>query len=129
MFGHDRLEGRPVPQIERIDGLHVVMAVEQHVRARGAVAVAPAEDGGVSRGRPHLGRKTDGRDVPCEMVRGLPAILHKGRIGRDRLDPQQCEQPLEAVVEIGIDAVEDRRELQRVGHSAVPLLAGFRLRF
>ena len=32
VIGHDGLEWRTVPEIERIDRLHVVMAVEQHMR-------------------------------------------------------------------------------------------------
>jgi len=50
---------------------------------------------------------------------GRLAIAGKGRIGRDRFDPQQRKQPLEAVVEIGVDAVEDRLKLW-VGHHDIP---------
>ena len=50
------------------------------------------------------------------MVGGLLAILREGRIGRNGFDPQQREQPLEAAVEIGIDAFKDPVELRRVGH-------------
>ena len=32
MVGHDRLERRAMPEIERIDRLHVVVTVEQHMR-------------------------------------------------------------------------------------------------
>ncbi len=40
MVGDDGLERRPMPEIERIDRLHVVMAVEQHMRPCAAAAVA-----------------------------------------------------------------------------------------
>jgi len=50
---------------------------------------------------------------------GRLAIAGKGLIGRDRFDPQQRKQPLEAVVEIGVDAVEDRLKLW-VGHHDIP---------
>ena len=62
-------------------------------------------------------RRPDGRPPPCNPRRG--------GIGRDRLDPQQGEQPLQSVVEIGIDAIEDRLKL-RVGHLylSYPWLSG-----
>src|SRR5258708_469831 len=58
------------------------------------------------------------------MIGRRLAISGKGRIGRDRFDPQQGKQPLEAVIEIGIDAVEDRLKLRRVGHLDLPLASG-----
>src|SRR5580704_12797835 len=39
MRGHFRFERRTMPEIERVDRLHVVMAVEQHVRPRAAIAI------------------------------------------------------------------------------------------
>jgi hypothetical protein len=50
------------------------------------------------------------------MIGGLLAIACESRISRDRFDPQQRKQPLEAVIEIGIDAVEDRLKVGRAGH-------------
>ncbi len=119
-----------MPKIERIDRLHIVVTVEQHVRLRRGVALSLAigfrDDGGMTGGRPHLGRKSECRDVLGEMIGGRLAISGEGRIGRDRFDPQQRKQPLQAVVEIGIDAVEDRLKLRRVGHFCFPRgLAGF----
>ena len=38
MVGDHRLERRTIPEIERIDRLHIVMAVEQHMRTRLAVS-------------------------------------------------------------------------------------------
>ena len=75
------------------------------------------------RGRPHLRLEAERCDILGEMIGGRLAIAGKGRIGRDRLDPQQRKQPLEAVVEIGIDAVEDRLKLC-VGHYWFPLVVG-----
>ena len=72
------------------------------------LAVGFGDDGGMARGRPDLGGKTERRDVLGEMIGRCLAVGGKGRLGGDRLDPQQREQPLEAVVEIGIDAVENR---------------------
>ena len=122
MGGDFRLEWRTMPEIERVDRLHVVMAVEQHVRP-GAVAFAVAfalgDDGGMTGRRPDLGRKAERRDIAGKMIGSRLAISGKGRIGRDRLDPQQGKQPLEGMIEIGIDAVEDRLQLRRVGHFAI----------
>ena len=40
-----------------------------------------------------------------ELGRGLALVL-VGHVGRDRLDAQEVEQPLEALVEVGVDLVE-----------------------
>ncbi len=57
-------------------------------------------------GRPHAGVEADAAQIPGdELGRGLALVL-VGRVGRDRLDPQEVEQPLEALVEIGVDLVE-----------------------
>ena len=75
--------------------------------------------------RPDLRREAERRDILGKMIGRRLAIPGEGRIRRDRFDPQQGKQPLEAVVEIGIDAVEDRLKLRRVGHSLIfPWLAG-----
>jgi hypothetical protein len=108
MIGDHGFERRPMPEIERIDRLHIVMTVEQHVRSAILAAVGFGNDGGMARGRPDLGGKAECRDVLGEMIGGFLAVGGKGRLGGDRLDPQKREQPLQAVVEIGIDAVENR---------------------
>jgi hypothetical protein len=40
------------------------------------------------------------------------AIVLEGRIGRDRLDPQILEQPIDAGIEVRIDASEDAIEVR-----------------
>jgi hypothetical protein len=120
VIGDDGFERRPVPQIERIDRLHIVMAIEQHMWPAIGAAIGFGDDGGMPGGRPHLGLEAQRRDVLGQMIGRRLAIAGKGRVGRDRLDPQQCEQPLEAVVEIGIDAVEHRLKLS-VGHGLISL--------
>src|ERR1700726_111983 len=102
----------------------MVMTAEQHAWLRPAAAISFTigglrDNGGMPGGRPDLGRKTERRDVLGEMIGSRLAISGKRGIGRDRFDPQQRKQPLEAVVEIGIDAVEDRLQLRRVGHVAI----------
>src|ERR1700682_5623151 len=84
------------------------------------MTISPAagfgDDGGMTGRRPDLRLKTKCRDILGKMIGRRLAISGKGRIGRDRFDPQQGKQALEAVIEIGIDAVEDRLKLRRVGH-------------
>src|SRR3984957_5850778 len=99
-----------MPEIERIDRLNIVVTVEQYMRP--PVIFSPAVDSGddrrVTGRRPDVGGETECCDIPGPLIGGPPAVSGKGRIGRDRLDPQQGKQPLEAVIEIGIDAIEDR---------------------
>ncbi len=125
MVGHGRLERRPVPQVQRIDRLHVVVPVEQHMRppAGTAIRTHPGDDGRMTGGRPHLRGEAKRCDILRQMIGGGLAVAGKGRIGRNRLDPQQRKQPLEAVVEIGVDAVEDWLKLG-VGHRWDPLAVG-----
>jgi hypothetical protein len=50
------------------------------------------------------------------MLRRRAAVLGIGRVGGDRLNAQELEQPREAVVEVGIDMSENGVELLRRGH-------------
>ncbi len=111
-----RLERRRLPQIERIDRLHVVMAVEQHARA--GCAVGFADDDRMTLGRTHAGRKPDRCEVGCDMLGGGAALRLVGRVGRDRGDAQQREQPLDALVDILVDAAQDRVEC---AHGRAPI--------
>ena len=120
VVGDGGLERRAMPEIERIDRLHVVVAVEQHMRPPFAAAVGLGDDGGMTGGRPDLGGKAERRDVGGEMIGRRLAVAGKGGIGRDRLDPQQRKQPLQAVVEIGVDAVEDRLKLRTLDMAIFP---------
>ena len=110
MIGDDGLERRAVPEVQRIDRLHVIVTVEQDMRT--ALTVALADDRRMPGGRAHVGRKTDGGDIRSEMIRRLFAINRERRIGGDRLDPEQREQPLKAVVEFLVDVIENGGELR-----------------
>src|ERR1700730_19184439 len=115
--------------MELVDLLHVVMPVEQYVWPRPvfsfavSLTVAFGDDRGMACRRPDIGRKTERRDILRKMIGRRLAVARKRRIGRDRLDPQKRKQPLQAVVEIGIDTVEDRLKLRRVGHFGFSLWA------
>src|ERR1700732_193 len=70
MAGDRRLERRTMPKIERIDRLHVVMTVEQHMRSPFAVslAVGLGDDGGMTGRRPDFGRKAKRRNIFRKMI-------------------------------------------------------------
>ncbi len=92
-------------RFERIDRLHVVVAVEQHV---GPAALRVVGDDHRMAGRGARGGvKALARQVIDQPFGGALALRGKGRIGRDRLDAQQGLEPIEALVEIGIDMGED----------------------
>jgi hypothetical protein len=59
----------------------------------------------MARGRSHLGFETERRDIPGEVIGRSLAVAGEGCLRRNRLDAEQCEQPLEAVVEIGVDVI------------------------
>ena len=61
--GDARLEGRRLPQIERIDRLHVVMAVEQHAAARALPSLLPS-----TTGWPAVSRSSAAKPIPDEIA-------------------------------------------------------------
>jgi hypothetical protein len=63
------------------------------------------------------------------MIRRRLAILREGGVGGDRFDAQKRKQPLQAVVEIGIDAIKNRLKLD-VWHlrRSLPGAANFAVR-
>ena len=102
-----RLERRRLPQLERIDRLHVVVAVEQdRRRALGAEPVA-VDDG--------IARRLDQPDVlqadAAHLVGGpLGAAPDVGRVLRQRADAGDREVVLEFVdvaIAVGVDEVDD----------------------
>ena len=99
-----RLEGRRFPEIERIDRLHVVMAVEQEM---GSLAGMVADDDRVAGRRPGAGFEAKADQVGGKPLGRLPASGCIGRIGRDAFDAQQFKQPVEACRQVGVDPVED----------------------
>ena len=120
-MGRDgRFERRPSPQIQRIDWLNIVVAIEQDMRPRSIIAVALGDDRGMPRRRANLGAEFQRRDIGGEMIGRRLAVSGKCRIGGDRFDTQQRKQPLQTVVEIGVDVVEDRLQLRCAGHLIFP---------
>ena len=108
-----RLERRRLPQVQRIDRLHVIMAIEQHARAGDAVRLAHHHR--MALGWAHVGGKTDAAQVGGHMLGGGPALFLVRRVGGNRGDAQQRKQALDAFVDILVDAVQDRVECAHDG--------------
>src|SRR5262249_31835915 len=122
--GDARRERRRFPQVERIDRLNVVVAVEQDVRGLAASAAAAiaalGDDDGVALGRAHAGVEADAGEIVGNELGGGAALVLVGRVGRDRLDLEELEQSLKARIKIGVDLVEDSgKRLRKVGHVEV----------
>jgi len=98
-----RVERRTVPEIERVDGLDVVMAVEQKVRRARADL---SDDHGVAVGGDHLCGCTHVAEIVREPVRGAANIPRVGGIGRDRRDAHEVEKPLQSRGLVAAEAVE-----------------------
>ncbi len=105
-----RLERRRLPQLERIDRLYVVVAVEQYARGL-AVPAWPLPLLPITTGWPGVGRtvvsKPRLRRSAGHMLGCLAALRRIGRVGRHRLDAQQREQAIETLIEIAVDAIEN----------------------
>src|SRR5437899_8096140 len=120
-----RCKWRRFPKVEWIDGLHVVMAVEEDA---GGLAVglrtALAHHDRMPRGGPDAGLKTNAGQIRGHVLGGRLTLVFVGRIGRDRLDAEEFEQPLEALIEIGVDLLQHGGKGMRGGHGidALPCL-------
>ena len=58
-------------------------------------------------GRPDTDVEAESTEILREMLGRLAALVPIGRIGRDRADAQQAEQPIQAAVEVLVDPIED----------------------
>ena len=78
-------------KIERIDRLHVVVAVEKDARrvAVGLPVAALADHDRMSLGRPHRRLEAEGAQVGGNVLGRRPALWRIGRIGGNRLNAQQ----------------------------------------
>jgi len=67
-------------------------------------------------GRSDAALKADGGEILGHVLGGGLTLVLVGRIGRDRLDAKELEQPLEALVEIGVDFLQHGGKGMRRGH-------------
>ena len=110
---HGRVEGVTFPQVQRIDRLHVVVTVEQNVRAALCPVLAVTDDHGVPGCVAYLGSDAERVQLGREPIGGGAAITLEGRIGGDALDLQKVEKAFERGVEVAVDSGENPVE---IGH-------------
>ncbi len=110
-----RLERRVAPEIERIDRLHVIMAIEQNVRRLAAGGLDAPDDHRAPGGR-MLGRlEANVAELPDQPVGGPLAIGKVRGNGGDRRDREKSEQTLERLCLTGVNGgknVVDRSHLK-----------------
>src|SRR5215471_7203771 len=120
-----RRKWRRLPKVEWIDGLHVVMAVEEDARSLAVgVRTALAHHDRMAVGGPDAALKTNAGQILGHVLGSRLTLVLVGRVGRDRLDAQELEQPLEALIEIGVDFLQHGGKGMRGGHGfdALPCL-------
>jgi hypothetical protein len=113
-----RIEGIGLPEIERIDRLHVIMGVEQHMRAGLCGAMGDNHRmAGRGAGR---GIKAQSGQLAGYPFGRLAAFGGIGRVGRDGLDTQKVKQTLQTLLQARIDLGKDGVESGGIGHGKVP---------
>ena len=95
-----RLEGRMPPELDRVDRLHVVVAVEQHGGLAGG-AQPFAIDQRMPRGLDALGGQAGGPQLVEHELAGPPDVARVVRVGRDRGDAQEVLELLEIDLLLG----------------------------
>ena len=99
-----RVEGRPVPERQRVRRLDVVVAVEQQVPP---LARAMPDDHRVPRRGALPGGDADLAKPRHQPVGGAVAVRAMGGVGRDRGDADELHQPLERARQVVVDAGEN----------------------
>ena len=94
------------PELDRIDRLHVIVTVKQHMRRAGR-SVMMRHHHRMSGRIAHAGVEADQLELGDQPFGTLAAVGGIGGIGGDRLDAEQAEKPLQAPVEILVETVED----------------------
>ena len=90
-----RLERRVPPEVQRIDRLHVIMAVEQNVRRLAARGLDAPDNHRAASGRMFGGLEAKAAELPDQPVGGPLAIGKMRWNGGDRRDREKSEQTLE----------------------------------
>jgi hypothetical protein len=97
-------EGGAVPKGQRINGLHVVVAVEEEVAP---ALAALAHDHWAARGGVGVGSESHVAQVLDQPVGRRLAVLGVDAVGGDGGDAQEGEQPLDGVGHVRVDAGQD----------------------
>ena len=66
-------------------------------------------------GRAHIGLKSDAAQIIGDVFGGGAALRLERRVGGHRGDAQKREQPRDAVVDVLVDAAQDRFECAHAG--------------
>ena len=111
-----RLEGRRLPQLERLGRLHVVVAVDHVVRllCAGLARRAGHEDG-VALGRMQLGFQADGAAVLQQPITAGRHVLGVFRLGGDAGEAEVVAEFLQEPVVVRVEVVEDGLHVCRHG--------------
>lgn len=91
-----------VPQVQGIDRLHIIMAIEQQMRSV-AVFVDVAHNHRMTGGFAFLRRHTQTRQIRHQPIGSRLAMLRVGGIGGNRRDAQQLFEALSGVRQISVD--------------------------
>ena len=95
------LEGRGLPFIQRVDGLHVVVSIDQRGRKRG-VDHALGIDGGMARGLHQLGSlKANLERLGDQVFRVAAHVGRMSGVGRDAGDPEELDELVHVALLIG----------------------------
>src|SRR4029077_10194419 len=97
-----------MPQIERVDRLHVIMAVEQDPRPWIGALATFADHHRMTGGRAQTDVEAKSAEIGRNVFRGLAALRGISGVRRNRLNSQQGEQPIETGIELAIDLGQDR---------------------
>ncbi len=103
---HRRVERRRRPQLERVDRLHVVMAVDQH-RRRAGCAEPLAVCHGVPGGLEHLGGEPRSLHAGHRVFGGGPHVGGVIRLRGDRLDGDPGFQLGEIALAVGANVIDE----------------------
>ncbi len=88
-FGDMRVERIVVPEVKRINRLHVIVAVEQHVRA---ITIVMRHNHRMARRVAHARIEPDGSEIRTQPFRRLAAFVLVGAVGGNALHPQKFKQ-------------------------------------
>ena len=115
-----RLEGGRGPQFQRVCGLHVIMAIKEHMRHVAPLGLGMGEHHGPARRRAHGGGEADAIQLIHQPLRRFVTFARIGRVGRYGGNTHQLEQTCQRIGLIGINSGQNMINLRH--QKAPPLL-------
>ena len=99
-----RLERRAIPKLQRLGRLHVVVAVVEHVRPRGARRSGMMRHHhGMAGGVPQARLEPHAVELIGQPLGRLTGFILIGGIGADASDAQQVAEPFYRLIEIAVE--------------------------